>query len=606
MADRAGSALFISSFRNICFFGVLMFTTMPATSEVASRDLTIYLVEPISDQKILPTSETFRVLDSNRIRIRAARDTYEPASFVLRSEDRDHRAVSVKASDLSGSGYVIPSTALNIRLVQVWYQGSRAWDDHHLDRNSPPKLVPELLVKDQALVKLDAERMRNLLRVGPSKYLDVSDSTIRAGRYQPSAGELQIQDSASLRAFSLVRGENRQVWITVNIPSDAPPGDYKGYLKIEERGSEVSRINLELTVLPFPLEPPSIEYSIYYRSMLTADEGTISSERKSEQQYRAELENLFAHGVRNPTIYQNPYNEQLFSRVLELREETGMSNDTLYVLGIGTGIAKTPAKIKALQGSLSRIKERLAGRGVKHLYVYGKDEPTPDEQLLQREVMRAVHAVGLRVFTAVNRIGFYTNLGDLLDLAVYTFGHNDAKAIANYYRSSQHRLYGYGKPQTGPENPKLFRRQYGFDLWALGFDGAMPYAYQDSFGFVWNDFDAARYRDHAFTYPTMKGVIDTIAWEGFREGIDDIRYLTTLISWIDRLQQCDCQGSEGRRALTEAVAVVEHLRAAKVSSPQGARHRVIAAILKLVDTGVGQGCIVDSRLAPPLLEEAGH
>ena len=29
-------------------------------------------------------------------------------------------------------------------------------------------------------------------------------------------------------------------------------------------------------------------------------------------------------------------------------------------------------------------------------------------------------------------------------------------------------------------------------------------------------------------YPTRDGVIDTIAWEGFREGIDDVRYATKL------------------------------------------------------------------------------
>ena len=29
-------------------------------------------------------------------------------------------------------------------------------------------------------------------------------------------------------------------------------------------------------------------------------------------------------------------------------------------------------------------------------------------------------------------------------------------------------------------------------------------------------------------YPTADGVIDTIQWEGYREGIDDLRYLATL------------------------------------------------------------------------------
>ena len=30
------------------------------------------------------------------------------------------------------------------------------------------------------------------------------------------------------------------------------------------------------------------------------------------------------------------------------------------------------------------------------------------------------------------------------------------------------------------------------------------------------------------TYPTADGVIDTIQWEGYREGVTDLRYLATL------------------------------------------------------------------------------
>jgi hypothetical protein len=54
------------------------------------------------------------------------------------------------------------------------------------------------------------------------------------------------------------------------------------------------------------------------------------------------------------------------------------------------------------------------------------------------------------------------------------------------------------------------------------------YAYQHSFCNIWNDFDDPVFRDHVFAYPTVNGVIDTTAWEGYREGVDDVRYLTKL------------------------------------------------------------------------------
>ena len=56
----------------------------------------------------------------------------------------------------------------------------------------------------------------------------------------------------------------------------------------------------------------------------------------------------------------------------------------------------------------------------------------------------------------------------------------------------------------------------------------MNYAYQGSFQSIWNDFDHLRFRDHNFSYPTANAAIGTIAWEGFREAVDDYKYIVTL------------------------------------------------------------------------------
>ena len=46
----------------------------------------------------------------------------------------------------------------------------------------------------------------------------------------------------------------------------------------------------------------------------------------------------------------------------------------------------------------------------------------------------------------------------------------------------------------------------------------------------WNDFlgDEHNFRQFNLTYPTRDGVIDTLAWEGIREAVDDVRYATLL------------------------------------------------------------------------------
>jgi hypothetical protein len=42
---------------------------------------------------------------------------------------------------------------------------------------------------------------------------------------------------------------------------------------------------------------------------------------------------------------------------------------------------------------------------------------------------------------------------------------------------------------------------------------------------------------YSAVYRIDGGVIDTLHWEGFREGVDDVRYLTTLLAVLG-----DCAG----------------------------------------------------------------
>ncbi len=103
--------------------------------------------------------------------------------------------------------------------------------------------------------------------------------------------------------------------------------------------------------------------------------------------------------------------------------------------------------------------------------------------------------------------------------------------LATKWHSHGKRIFSYGNPQVGVENPEIYRKNYGFALWNAGYDGAMDFAYQWTSGqSIWNDYDSGsnNFRDHVFAYPTSNGVIDTIQWEGWREGVDDTRYLATL------------------------------------------------------------------------------
>jgi hypothetical protein len=92
----------------------------------------------------------------------------------------------------------------------------------------------------------------------------------------------------------------------------------------------------------------------------------------------------------------------------------------------------------------------------------------------------------------------------------------------------------------------IYRRDFGLDLWKTHLDGAATWAYQDAQGgHIWNDFSSSG--TLTFTYPTVNGVIDTIAWEGYREGVDDVRYVNTLERFISH-------GNASANSATRALA----------------------------------------------------
>ena len=124
--------------------------------------------------------------------------------------------------------------------------------------------------------------------------------------------------------------------------------------------------------------------------------------------------------------------------------------------------------------------------------------------------------MGGKAFQAVNQKGEFIELSDgLLDLANLAGHHN--RELARHQRALGNDMGIYAYPQVGYTWPETYRRNYGIALWQAGYNVVMDYAYQHSFGHIWNDFDHEGHQDHVFAYPAVDSVIDTLAWEGFRE-----------------------------------------------------------------------------------------
>ncbi|MBT7164336.1 MAG: hypothetical protein HN904_16265 [Victivallales bacterium] len=526
----------------------------------AGHKAVVYIVPPVASVMILPHDPFVSGVYTPEIRVTAARGEYEPASFVVAALE-DLNELRVTMGDLRGDQGVIAAANLDMKLVKCWWQAGTAWVGVRQDK-SRRILTPELLLNDDSLVKVDYEKQENHLKLGfpdGDRYLWISDpTTVRKGGSK-SVAKFPVKDSPRLLPVTVPAGTNQQFWLTIRVPSDAKPGSYTGDIVLRTPQAVVAKMALTVRVLPFDLLPPYYTSSMDYHGKPGPGAGTISSWGKSWPQFRAELTNMVAHGLRNCQHYGIA--KEILPKVLRIRQKVGMDNETLYLKGtvrIGTAGGGLHGQAKADPKALAKLKEEVREVldlvrpfGTKTVYFYGIDERRGEELTAQRAAWQAVREAGGRVFTA----GWADNIelvGDIQDLHVRA-GMPSREEAARWHAYGN-KVFCYANPQTGVENPVVYRRNYGFLLWINDYDGASTNAYQHTFGVTWNDFDHITYRAHTIAYPTVDGVVDTIAWEGYREAVDDVRYLTTLLHAIKTARP------DRQAAARSAAAYLEQLR----------------------------------------------
>jgi hypothetical protein len=426
----------------------------------------VVLNEPFNTRKVLP----FRVkLDNVRkteeIYLAAAPDSFAPASFVIRSGDADLDGLMVEASGLQArdqnGGAVIPAEDIDIRLVKCWYQaGIGLGDTRH------KTLMPELLLHDNDLVRVDYENQVNLL-----KNLD------------------RIEDADTLKSFALPKRRNQQVWLTIHVQEGTRPGFYEGTIRVFNHHLK-KELKLTLNVLPFTLPDPMLFYGLYYTGALAgqADKPAIGAARKSAGQLRAEFADLAEHGVQNVAVSCS--DPDLLRQMQKLMKETGLGAN-LPLLYCESDLSSTLPQSSIVNRQSSIESTKIFTRG--SLRSLLKNSASADLWVINEAITDGVIA----------------------DIAE---AHNRKKTV-----------YLYASPMAGREEAEIYRNNYGFKMFYAGADGVLTFAYQgDDRGDCWNDFRPGPSRPQVMAYPTVKKPISTLQWEGWREGVNDVRYLTLL------------------------------------------------------------------------------
>ena len=149
-----------------------------------AQDYSYKAVPPLSSVKRLPNSDNSDGKTSATVSFIAAKGETESASFVLTAPKDVKKVVLTPSALKNAAGKTIPASAIDLKIVKVWVQAGCGWHSYFADATGRT-LVPELLLNDENLVKVDTGKMENFLRVVKSKRTDRIRMDKQYRRYRP-------------------------------------------------------------------------------------------------------------------------------------------------------------------------------------------------------------------------------------------------------------------------------------------------------------------------------------------------------------------------------------------------------------------------------------
>lgn len=525
-----------------------------ADERIKSReDVLVYCDDNlVSSFPVLPQGEAVPGRAGDRLVIRECPGEKTRATAVLWAK-RAYGDVRVEFSSCRGpDGRIIPPSAFSAKVVKAHYQGEGA-PHGFLALSDRQVLVPELLLNDDGLVVPDHGKRRNLVKYRDGErtwYVDINTVGAQKWGVPIPAEAMPIFDAKTLQPFNLPAKRNFQLAIRISVPENILAGVYQGKMSFMSGGREIAALPMDIEVLPFRLPAkaetfydPTREYSMglyVWANVNKQDKAVFLPFMRSRVQVLEEWRTLRDNGLTHPIFVwfaSIVHDDVEFRKHLSLVREAGFEGDRIHLGDSGLiGNATDPAELKAMQGRLRHAMAVAREYGFKDVYFYGFDEATGDRLLSQLAAWKAARDVGAKVIVS-GFSQFCDAIGGKLDICV--LNDDPANADAASWHAKGTMLWKYNTPQAGPEDPGIFRRNYGLDLWRRSFDGASTYC-DVSKSAVWNDIAEAQvqkaagrttgdvYRGLCMVYPTVDGVVETLALTGLESAIKDVRVMTKL------------------------------------------------------------------------------
>lgn len=474
------------------------------------------LTSAVPFETIMPDAPMIEGKLLSRLEVSACAGEYEPATFVLHA--RRDLDVTLRPGDLAlDAAPKLPASALDLRFVHVWRQRRP---------DSPGDyMVPELLLKR------DPGELKGVIS-------------------QPLTPQVTTHIPA---------GTARQFWVTVHVPKNARPGLYQGQLALTAGGATVP-VPFRVRVLPLKLPPNPFVHSLYFHGS-SVGLGWFGEKDMAREAWldraRRQLADLRAHGLNAAesftpvtiTTREGGYDFDLANlrQSLALHQEAGLNRWAVIELGYSTLDGQQlhprlgPPFYKAFTALTEQVQKLARQEQWPPVAYYAVDEParkTKAEAMAYygfedpidvcRQWFEAIRSGGGTTTAAVyhTEVGGWDVLGPLCDVPIYSLGSiypglNRADLARETQANRTRQAWYYWQCWT--ENPLENRLLAGLYLCKSGLTGVMPWDYMGYSGDAYDDFDAGS-KDMCLAYPSQEGPVPTLAWEAFREGVDDCRY----------------------------------------------------------------------------------
>ena len=499
----------------------------PVTKEDNERGFIVFAKPYL--ERVYPSTNPRRWNIKNELRSFASLGEYEPVAFSIYPL-RDLKNVTVQVGEIvSADGGKIPPQNCDLRMVK------------YMEERAGTHLMNEYTVAPQLLVRKDS--------------IDVQ------------------------------KGIDRTWWLTVKVPVDAKPGIYSAKIKILVEGKESAALDYKLRVLPITLTyPPNRKHltGAYPPRMYL-----IFPEQKDKKEYyahvEAELRDILNHGFEEYSYYATWISmpalkiedgkvvDADFSEAKEtvkIYQRVGMPAPPISFRfsafsGLKGGATKTtgqgyyarseqifsPEFRASVTQALVLLRDKARAEGLPPIEITLPDEPHGDrlpEALEMAKIVRSVPGV------LCSSSGMVEDDCEKLGPYLHRWGTyrtpRSVCALGRKYNALVMRDHG-----SALRNPGATRFENGFYFWKADVP-AIRWWYSIERGEPYSIVDGEPDWEGSFIYTTPEGPPNpTLDWEAAREGVDDVKYIHTLNTLIEK-----ARGSHDRavKALAQDAATM--------------------------------------------------